>query len=112
MKPKRGEVLIKVEATGLCHSELHMLTGDWPVPLPMGGGHEATGIVEEIGPGVGRGRSGPRPRFHFFANLGSRVCSPCRSPRSSAGRQHRRRPGPERGNEPSGARRSSPSCNS
>ncbi|MEV7817412.1 alcohol dehydrogenase catalytic domain-containing protein [Streptomyces flaveolus] len=65
-KPKRGEVLIKVEATGLCHSELHMLTGDWPVPLPMGGGHGATGIVGEIGPGVGRGRSGTASTVPLF----------------------------------------------
>ncbi|WP_078629883.1 alcohol dehydrogenase catalytic domain-containing protein [Streptomyces sp. NRRL WC-3744] len=65
-KPKRGEVLIKVEATGLRHSELHMLTGDWPVSLPMGGGHEATGIVEETGPGVGRGRSGTASTVPLF----------------------------------------------
>lgn len=51
--PKDGEVLVSFEATGLCHSDHHIRTGDLPgVPLPMVGGHEGAGIVQEVGPGV------------------------------------------------------------
>ena len=51
--PKDGEVLVSFEATGLCHSDHHIRTGDLPgVPLPMVGGHEGAGIVEEVGPRV------------------------------------------------------------
>ncbi len=51
--PKEGEVLISFEATGLCHSDHHVVTGDFAgVPLPIIGGHEGAGIVQETGPGV------------------------------------------------------------
>ncbi len=51
--PKEGEVLIKFEATGLCHSDHHVRTGDFiGVPLPIIGGHEGAGTVVEVGPGV------------------------------------------------------------
>jgi NDMA-dependent alcohol dehydrogenase len=51
--PQDGEVLISFEATGLCHSDHHVRTGDIAgVPLPMVGGHEGAGIVQEVGPGV------------------------------------------------------------
>jgi len=51
--PKEGEVLISFEATGLCHSDHHVRTGDLAgVPLPMIGGHEGAGIVQEVGPGI------------------------------------------------------------
>lgn len=51
--PKAGEVLVRVEATGLCHSDDHFATGDIPVAtLPFVGGHEGAGVVQELGPGV------------------------------------------------------------
>lgn len=51
--PKEGEVLIEFEATGLCHSDQHVRTGDLAgVPLPIIGGHEGAGIVQEVGAGV------------------------------------------------------------
>ena len=51
--PREGEVLVSFEATGLCHSDHHMRSGDLPgAPLPMVGGHEGAGVVVEIGPGV------------------------------------------------------------
>ncbi|MET7694701.1 Zn-dependent alcohol dehydrogenase [Streptomyces sp. NPDC005483] len=81
VKPKHGEVLVKVEAAGLCHSELHMLNGDLPVSLPMVGGHEATGIVEEIGPGVGKVKPGDRVVCTFVPSCG--LCPYC-----STGRQN------------------------
>lgn len=59
-KPKDGEVLVKIEACGVCHTDLHALEGDWPVKpnlnaLPNGGfipGHEGVGYVVEVGKGV------------------------------------------------------------
>lgn len=51
--PKRDEVLIKVAASGLCHSDAHLDTGDIPLPFaPVLGGHEGAGVVHEVGPGV------------------------------------------------------------
>src|ERR1700742_4482295 len=50
--PQDGEVLVSFEAAGLCHSDHHVRTGDLPVPLPIVGGHEGAGVVQEVGPGV------------------------------------------------------------
>src|SRR5215213_5555060 len=49
-----GQVRVKVEATGLCHTDIHAAHGDWPVrpTPPFVPGHEGVGIVEELGPGV------------------------------------------------------------
>ncbi|MBR0715208.1 alcohol dehydrogenase AdhP [Bradyrhizobium liaoningense] len=53
-QPGPGEVLVKVKACGVCHTDLHAASGDWPVkPVPpFIPGHEAAGIVAELGPGV------------------------------------------------------------
>ncbi len=53
-QPKLGEVLIRMEACGVCHTDLHAAHGDWPVKpkLPVIPGHEGVGIVEQIGQGV------------------------------------------------------------
>lgn len=52
--PGRGQALVKVIATGVCHTDLHALEGDWPVKpkLPLVPGHEGVGVVEELGEGV------------------------------------------------------------
>lgn len=52
--PGRGQALVRVIATGVCHTDLHALEGDWPVKpkLPLVPGHEGVGIVEELGEGV------------------------------------------------------------
>ena len=51
--PKAGEVLIKFTASGMCHSDDHLRTGDLPpAAYPMIGGHEGAGIVEQVGEGV------------------------------------------------------------
>ena len=49
-----GQVLVKVEASGLCHTDIHVARGDWPIKPspPFIPGHEGVGIVEELGPGV------------------------------------------------------------
>lgn len=48
-KPGPHEVLIRTAACGLCHSDLHFIEGTYPHPMPCVGGHEAAGIVEEVG---------------------------------------------------------------
>lgn len=50
--PGRGEVLVRIAAAGLCHSDLSVINGDRPRPLSMALGHEAAGVVEQLGEGV------------------------------------------------------------
>jgi len=50
--PGDDEILIRLEAVGVCHSDLHFIKGDMPVPTPVVMGHEGCGIVEKVGPGV------------------------------------------------------------
>ncbi|MDO5035076.1 MAG: zinc-binding dehydrogenase [Actinomycetaceae bacterium] len=50
-RPRAGEVLIKVAACGLCHSDLHVIGGAIAFPLPAVLGHEVTGTIVEVGPG-------------------------------------------------------------
>jgi len=59
-EPGPGEVLVKVMACGVCHTDLHAAEGDWPVrpTLPFIPGHEAAGIVAKLGPGVTNLREG------------------------------------------------------
>jgi len=51
------QVLVRIEASGLCHTDIHAARGEWPVkpPLPFIPGHEGVGIVEKIGPGNAHG---------------------------------------------------------
>ena len=51
-EPQGQEVLVKMVATGVCHTDYHVITGDIGLPLPIVLGHEGAGIVEKIGPGV------------------------------------------------------------
>jgi len=51
-RPGPGEVVLAVEAAGLCHSDLHILDGSFAAPAPMTLGHEVAGRVLEVGPGV------------------------------------------------------------
>jgi len=52
--PAAGQVLVRIEASGLCHTDIHAARGDWPVKPapPFVPGHEGVGIVEQIGAGV------------------------------------------------------------
>jgi len=52
LEPGPHEVQVRWVANGVCHSDLHVVTGDYPHPLPVILGHEAAGVVEKIGPGV------------------------------------------------------------
>jgi len=51
-EPKVNEVLIRITATGVCHTDLHFMKGEAPVGMPVVVGHEGAGIVEKVGPGV------------------------------------------------------------
>ncbi|MBV8140918.1 MAG: alcohol dehydrogenase catalytic domain-containing protein, partial [Verrucomicrobia bacterium] len=48
--PGPGEIVVKIETSGLCHTDIHAAHGDWPIKpkLPLIPGHEGVGIVEEI----------------------------------------------------------------
>ncbi len=50
--PGPGEILVRILASGVCHTELHVIHGTWPEGFPYLLGHEGAGIVEEVGPGV------------------------------------------------------------
>ena len=59
-EPRAGEVRIRIRASGVCHSDLHVRDGEWPRPTPIVMGHEGAGVVEAVGPGGG-GLSVGRP---------------------------------------------------
>ncbi|HEY0937068.1 MAG TPA: NDMA-dependent alcohol dehydrogenase [Trebonia sp.] len=74
--PKAGEVLVAISGSGLCHSDEHVVTGDLPTAVPVIGGHEGAGIVQETGPGVTGLAPGDRVIFSFVPSCGQcRACS-------------------------------------
>ena len=73
--PGPGEVLLRVAAAGLCHSDLSVVNGDRPRPLPMVLGHEAAGIVEEVGAGVTGVAVGDRVVCAYVPSCG--LCADC-----------------------------------
>jgi alcohol dehydrogenase len=73
--PGADEVLIKVAAAGLCHSDLSVINGDRPRPMPMALGHEAAGVVVELGAGVSDLRIGDHVVVVFVPSCGH--CAPC-----------------------------------
>ncbi len=75
--PGHGEVLVRVTAAGLCHSDLSVIDGSRPRPLPMVLGHEASGVVAEVGPGVNALAVGDQVIFAFVPSCGH--CNPCAS---------------------------------
>lgn len=77
--PGPGEVLIRVRAAGLCHSDLSVIDGNRPRPLPMVLGHEAAGVVEELGAGVDDLAVGDHVVSAFVPSCGR--CEPCSSGR-------------------------------
>src|SRR3954469_4694213 len=50
-EPRAGEVLIRMTASGVCHSDLHVRDGEWQRPGPIVMGHEGAAVVEAVGPG-------------------------------------------------------------
>src|SRR5712664_4136973 len=68
--PQAGEARVRVKAAGVCHSDWHIMNGDWQLPLPMVLGHEAAGIVEEVGAGVTTVKPGDHIIFSFRPQCG------------------------------------------
>ncbi len=77
--PGEGEVLVKVTAAGLCHSDLSVITGVRPRPVPMALGHEASATVVQTGPGVPDLKPGDRVVLVFVPSCGH--CLPCQEGR-------------------------------
>ena len=61
-EPGTGQIGVRIETSGVCHTDIHAARGDWPVrpTLPLVPGHEGVGIVEALGEGVTRVREGDR----------------------------------------------------
>jgi len=73
--PGLGEVLVRIAAAGLCHSDLSVINGDRPRPTPMALGHEAAGVVEALGEGVADLAPGDHVALVFVPSCGH--CAPC-----------------------------------
>lgn len=73
--PGHGEVLVRIRAAGLCHSDLSVISGDRPRPVPMVLGHESAGEVVECGAGVTDLKAGDRVVLVFMPSCG--CCMPC-----------------------------------
>ena len=117
--PGQGEVRVRMAASGVCHSDLHVLDGHWARPAPMVMGHEGAGWVESVGPEAATApdaatRLGTlgRPRVGDFVVLAWTApcgrCSFCRRGEGwlcpmPAGSGHRRSPGDVRIHLPDGA---------
>src|ERR1700728_2862967 len=85
-EPKTGEVLVKFAASGLCHSDDHLRTGDIPVRYPIVGGHEGAGIVEQVGDGVTRLAVGDHVVASFLPACGNaRFSAGARTNRGDSG---------------------------
>ena len=106
--PGPGEVRIRMAASGVCHSDLHVLDGDWTRPAPTVMGHEGAGWVESVGPNPGT--NGPRIG-DFVVLAWTAPCGRCASCRRAegwlcldpAGSGHRLRRGDVRIRRPDGA---------
>jgi alcohol dehydrogenase len=79
--PGFNEVLVKIKAAGLCHSDLSVIDGNRPRPLPMVLGHEAAGEVVELGDGVKKLKIGDHVVFAFLPSCGH--CSYCQTGRAA-----------------------------
>ncbi|NKQ51809.1 alcohol dehydrogenase AdhP [Amycolatopsis sp. K13G38] len=74
-EPGPGQVLVRMEASGICHTDIHAAHGDWPVKPrpPFVPGHEGVGIVEKLGPGSGLHAVGERVAIAWLAS----ACGHC-----------------------------------
>ena len=68
--PREGEVLVKIAATGVCHSDWHLVAGKAPFPSPIILGHEGAGVVEAVGDGVTRVKPGDHVALSWKACCG------------------------------------------
>ncbi len=77
--PHDGEILVRIAACGVCASDLHVVDGDIPEPLPLVLGHEASGVVAETGGGVVRAKPGDHVVLALVPSCGE--CEACRAGR-------------------------------
>src|SRR2546428_4748109 len=89
--PKRGEVLIRVGAAGVCRSDLHFQKGEATIALPAVLGHEGAGTVQAVGEGVTMAKPGDRVILSFVPNCGH--CHSCESGRPHLCDEHARTTG-------------------
>ena len=68
--PEAGEVLVRIAAAGVCHSDWHLVTGDTQHAMPVVPGHEGAGVVEAVGEGVSRIRPGDHVALNWAPNCG------------------------------------------
>ena len=73
--PQVHEVKVKLKATAVCHSDVHQIRGEWGGELPIVAGHEAAGIVEEVGDNVSRVQVGDHVVASLLWSCG--YCQPC-----------------------------------
>jgi S-(hydroxymethyl)glutathione dehydrogenase / alcohol dehydrogenase len=73
--PSRDEVLVRLQASGICRSDLSFVEGKWPAPLPIVLGHEGAGVIEAVGRDVGESRVGEHVVLTFAPPCGR--CRPC-----------------------------------
>jgi len=79
--PKDHEVLVRIVAAGICHSDYHIISGELPSYLPLALGHEGAGIVEEVGPNVTNCKPGDHVVLSFIPSCGK--CRYCTSGHSN-----------------------------
>jgi S-(hydroxymethyl)glutathione dehydrogenase / alcohol dehydrogenase len=77
--PREGEVRVRILASGVCHSDLHVRDGEWPRPVPVAMGHEGAGVVEAVGPKVTSHRVGQPVALSWLVPCGA--CRACRAGR-------------------------------
>src|SRR6266849_4204916 len=75
-EPKRNEVLVRMAASGVCHSDLSVITGIMPAKLPCVLGHEGAGTVEQVGDDVEQLKEGDRVLLSWVTSCG--LCYYCR----------------------------------
>jgi S-(hydroxymethyl)glutathione dehydrogenase/alcohol dehydrogenase len=73
--PGPGEVLVEIAVSGVCHSDLHAIHADLPLPVPVVLGHEASGVIRGVGPGVPARRIGERVVLSWIPSCGE--CAFC-----------------------------------
>ncbi len=78
-EPRAGEVRVRLLASGVCHSDLHVRDGEWPRPTPIAMGHEGAGVVEAVGPGVRSLAVGQPVALSWLVPCG--ICRSCRAGR-------------------------------
>src|SRR5262245_46675523 len=75
LEPGPHEVLVRYAANGVCHSDLHVMTGDYPHPLPVVLGHEAAGVIMKVGARLESVKAGDHICSSYIPSCGR--CSYC-----------------------------------